>query len=70
MKEEKNGRQIGGFFFSPDWIENPKRAIPYIKEIAEHGYFAAVAFVRYQKRSVPDRSVHEAVKTFGVNIEF
>jgi len=55
-------KQIGGFFFSPDWIEEPGKAIPYIKEIAEQGYFAAVAFVRHQKRSVPDKSVHDAVK--------
>jgi len=57
--EVKAGKQIGGFFFS---IEDPARAIPYIKEIVGHGYFAAVAFVRHQKRSVLDKSVHDAVK--------
>jgi len=60
--EVERGKQIGGFFFSPDWIEDPRKATPYIKEMVEHGYFAAVAFVRHQKRSVLDKSVHDAVK--------
>lgn len=62
MKTSNNGRQVGGVFLSPDWIENPRLARPYIKQIADMGYASMIMFVRHQKRTVLDRRVHDAVK--------
>jgi len=59
MMEKK---QIAGFIVSPDWIEKPLLSERYIKEMAEHGYLAAVLFVRHQKRSVLDEKVRDAVR--------
>ncbi|MBU4212324.1 MAG: hypothetical protein KKD33_07055 [Verrucomicrobia bacterium] len=57
-----DGRQIGGVFLSPNWIEKPALAKPWVRRIADMGYSSMIIFVRHQKRTVLDRRVHDAVK--------
>ena len=56
------GKQIGGVFLSPDWIEDPRLAEPYINRIVDMGYSSMIILVRHQKRTVLDQRVHDAVK--------
>ncbi len=55
-------KQVAGFIVSPDWVENPVLSEKYIKEMSEHGYYAAVLFVRHQKRSVINERVRDAIR--------
>lgn len=55
-------KQIGGMILSPDWIEDPHRAEPYVRAMADQGYLAYVIFIRHQRGTVLDRRVHDAVK--------
>ena len=54
-------KQVAGFIVSPDWIEKPSLSERYVREMSEHGYGAAVLFVRHQKRSVFNEDVRNAV---------
>lgn len=56
-------RQIGGFFLSPEWICNPEKATPYIRQMVEHGYYAAHAIVWHLKFTVADQEVHDCIKS-------
>ncbi|MDD5704811.1 MAG: hypothetical protein PHR35_02720 [Kiritimatiellae bacterium] len=55
-------KQIGGIFLSPNWIEAPALATPWLRQIADMGYRSATILVRHMKRTVLDRAVHEAIK--------
>lgn len=56
------GRQVGGGFVSPDWIDNPQTAKPYIKQNADMGFSSMILFVRSMRQTVLDKRVHDAVK--------
>lgn len=58
---KKDGKQIGGMFLSPNMIEDPALAIPYLKANVEMGYVSIIILVRHQRRTVLDRRVHDAV---------
>jgi hypothetical protein len=54
-------KQIAGAVISPDWVDDPSRALPYIQEAAEAGYRTFNFSVRNQKRSLLDPAVRDAV---------
>lgn len=62
MTKKNVGRQIGGIFLSPDWIDNPELAKPFVRQIADMGYSSMIIFVRHQRRTVLDKQVHDAIK--------
>ncbi|MDD5707490.1 MAG: hypothetical protein PHR35_16325, partial [Kiritimatiellae bacterium] len=55
-------KQIGGIFLSPNWIEDPALATPWLRQIADMGYGSATILVRHMKRTVLDPAVRDAVK--------
>ena len=61
-KSPRVEKQLAGANISPDWVEDPSRAAPYVKEVAEHSYQTLLLFVRYQKRTVADPAVRDAVR--------
>lgn len=63
--KNSSGKQICGFIPSPDWIDNPKKSFPYLKEMAEHGYLATILFMRHQTRTVLDPSVARATRVMA-----
>jgi hypothetical protein len=60
------GKQVAGFILSPDWVYDPQLALPYLKEMADHGYVVAVCFVRSMRWTVCDAPVHDCIKQLAV----
>jgi len=62
-------KQIIGFMLSPEWIANPALADPFIADMADHGYTAAILFVRHMALNVRDPEVRDAVKTIAISVK-
>ncbi len=62
-KRQLAGKQVAGMILSPDWIADPRRADPYIREMADHNYAVVDLFVRHMRFTVLDPAVHAAVKS-------
>lgn len=60
-------RQVAGFFMTPEWVQKPELAEPYIKRMAEDGYSAAIMFWRYLERNLlcGEPEIYESIKTIS-----
>ena len=67
--KKTTGRQVAGLILSPDWIQDPKRAAPYIDEMAEHGYVVVDLFVRDMRTTHLDAAAHDAVKALTAMVQ-
>lgn len=54
-------KQVCGCFLSPEWVQRPKLAEPYVQRAAAAGFSGWLTFTRQMKQTILEPRVHDAV---------